>query len=619
MSRIVMRLMRLAAGALAGTALVLPVGCTDPGPNPIPSGVVTGAIVSAATGLPIAGATIRSGTESATSGADGLFSVSARSGDRVMVRIRAAGFAPTLRVARVAPGVSSHLKVPLLPVGASQTLSVGLGGSVRVPSSTAEVVLPANGLEPETGNTASDVTVQITAINPVVDVGLMPGDYTTTVNGSTRTIESFGALLVEVTDATGTSYDLKGNTSAMVRIPLGSRSDDPPSSIPLFYMDENTGRWVQEGTATLRGSGSSRYYEGTVTHFSAWNADRIEETILVSGCVVDSAGRPVVGALVQSDGIDYSGSATSYTRSDGTFTVAMRRNGRARITAQIAGQSSNAVVAGPSSVDFTLPECLVMEPLIQVAGCVRDASNQPVVNAVVTAVGLDYSGSSFAVTRNDGTFTLMIRRNGTAEITAQTDLTVTNTIIAGPSASDFTLPDCLRLVSVSGCGYEVAIGGGRPETRFGANARWVSDATSWWVVYSQDLTTYAIDFLLEVTGASPVLGSSNGVTGWLLWTTTRPWPGYWSAPTSDPSDPFFGTSLNVSVSSIVGPVLQGSATGVFHRTTDPTATNPLGLTGEFAPATVTFCAIRQIGGPSGISTSNRPTRWPPAYRPARRR
>src|SRR5258706_11381031 len=74
-------------------------GGTGPGPSPT-QGTVSGAVVSAAAGTPIAGATVQSGTATTTTDASGQFTLTADAGARMLVGLRAPGFAATLRAIR---------------------------------------------------------------------------------------------------------------------------------------------------------------------------------------------------------------------------------------------------------------------------------------------------------------------------------------------------------------------------------------------------------------------------------------------------------------------------------------------------------------------------------------
>jgi len=330
-----------------------------------PTGTVSGQVVSAANGLPVAGATVSTTAGSTTSAANGSFTIPAGVGDRTVVHVEKTGFAEAFPVARVTTGQTTPLGVRLLATGATSAVTVSTGGTVTVPGSTARVDLPANGLVPKNGGTAAG-TVNV-ALTPV-DPGLMPGDFNGVLagGGSPTPIESFGAVVVDIRDNSGTRYDLAAGKTATIRIPLDTLSPNPPATIPLFFFDETTGLWREEGTATLLGTGSNRYYEGPVTRISYWNADRAFDSVLVSGCVRDANDQPVGNLLVESNGTDYSGRALALTAADGTFRVAMRRDSKANLSASEFNPQTfasklvtNVVKVGPSLVDFTVLDCLV--------------------------------------------------------------------------------------------------------------------------------------------------------------------------------------------------------------------------------------------------------------------
>lgn len=389
----------VARGVLS-VILALMAGCGDSGSgggttDSTPSGTVVGQVVSSATNVPVGGATVKTGSGTTTSGSDGKFTVSAPVAERTVVQVEANGFAPAFPVARVTSGQTTNLGVKLVPVGATASVSVVQGDTVLVPGSTARVVIPANGLVPEGGGTpAGTVDVSLTPINPATDPNLMPGGFTgiTAGGGSDTPIESFGVLGVDIRDAAGARYTLAPGRTATIRIPLGTLSSDPPRTIPLWYFNETTGAWQEEGTATLQRSGTDQYYEGTVARFTPyWNADIASEVIFASGCVHDINNQPVSNMLVKTTGENYSGTATSVTQQDGTFRVAMRKDGRAKLNGEeVSAQtfqtraSTNVITVGPSAVDITVSDCLVLKSDIVVIttasplpeGRVGDAYNQ---------------------------------------------------------------------------------------------------------------------------------------------------------------------------------------------------------------------------------------------------
>lgn len=336
------------------------------------AGTVAGRVVSLTNNAPVGGATVKTERDTETTAADGTFSVTASAGDRAIVRVEANGFADAFSVARVRSGQISQLGIKLVPIGSTTTVSVASGDTVLVPNSAARLTIPANSLVPRVGGTpAGSVTVSLTPLNPAEDTSLMPGGFNgiSAGGGSTRPIESFGALLIDIRDIAGTRYNLAQGKTATIRIPLGTQSSNPPSTVPLWFFDETTGVWREEGTATLQGSDSNQFYEGDITRITYWNADQVLETIVVNGCVKDANGRLVTNAVVKTEGIDYTGTAADVTAADGTFSVAMRKSGQANLrVVEFDPQTfalvptSNIVKIGPSATDISLTNCLVKQP-----------------------------------------------------------------------------------------------------------------------------------------------------------------------------------------------------------------------------------------------------------------
>lgn len=351
-----MRISHLAAWA-ATSFLVMAAGCgggSDGTTAPPPSGTrasVEGTVMNAATGAGIAGATVRSGTATATTGADGRYTLQVEPGERVVINAQAPGFAEGTSNTAVVENTTATAVTKLLPVASTATIFDAAGGTVTVPGSPAAVILP-----PGAFGTTGQVTVDLTVVNPAQDPTQMPGGFVTSTGAL---MESAGAIIVSPRDAAGNRLQLAAGKTATIRIPLSTRGTVEPT-IPLFWLNTETGLWVQEGTATLMGTAPNQYYEGTVTHFTAWNADRVYDAINVRGCVQNATGARVAGVSVTSDGIDYSGTATARTDSNGDFVVPMKKSARAAITGVLAGRLTNSVSVAPSAADVPLSTCLVL-------------------------------------------------------------------------------------------------------------------------------------------------------------------------------------------------------------------------------------------------------------------
>ncbi len=323
-------------------------------PAPV-GGAVAGQVISFGTGLGIAGASVSAGGVTASTGADGRYIlVGVTPSERTVISVKAATFAEGMSVASVPLNGTATAVTKLLPVGVETVVNNATGGTVTY-ASGALVNLPPNAFASATGS----VTVALTAVNPALDSSVMPGDYTT--NAGTQQIESFGAIIVSPRDASGSPVNLASGKTATIRIPATSRNGIFDPTIPLLSLNPANGSWVQEGTATLAGVAPNRYYVGTVSHFSVWNADKVIETVNVTGCVQDAAGANVAGVTVSSDGIDYSGTASAVSGANGNFTVAMKKSAKATIGgAKGNGLLTNFASVGPSTTTIALPTCLVL-------------------------------------------------------------------------------------------------------------------------------------------------------------------------------------------------------------------------------------------------------------------
>lgn len=354
-------LRRCAAGLVALAAAIGMAACggSDAAPD-AGKGSVAGRVLASADSAPLAGATVSAGALSTQTAADGSFTLpDVPASPHAVLRVQAEGYVDGLVATPVVKGQVRRAVARLVREAAAVSFDAAAAGVVTAAGSPARVELPALSLVDATSGAAASGTVQasVTPIDPAADPLAMPGDYT--VADGAR-IESFGAIKVRLRDAAGNALQLKAGSRATIRIPLASRTANPPASIPLYYFDESAGRWVQEGEATLKGSAPGRYYEGQVSHFTYWNADQLQDTIYVNGCVATPAGQRVADALVTSQGLDYSGTAFDSTDAQGRFRVAIRKGGRASVWAEL-DRSSNTVVAGPAQSDITLPECLVID------------------------------------------------------------------------------------------------------------------------------------------------------------------------------------------------------------------------------------------------------------------
>ena len=297
----------------------------------------------------------------AVSDADGLFSFKLQDtslSQRLTLSADASHYAEAALSVSLSEVTQEH-QLLLQPVhalvsfDATQEAELSVEGNVLVS-------LPANSLVDTAGNLVTDaVAAELTIINPAIDIEMMPGDMTTlNESGDVVPIESFGAITVTFEDTAGNPLQLAQGQSADIFIPAAGETR--PMSVPLYYFDEVTGLWVEEGEAVLTTSASGeQFYEGSVSHFTTWNADRIYDTVFVNGCVEDSNGNLLADARIISDGRDYLGRSTTYSLDDGTFSLPVKMDSTVLIAATLGFQSRTSIVNVGSS-DFDLGSCLVL-------------------------------------------------------------------------------------------------------------------------------------------------------------------------------------------------------------------------------------------------------------------
>lgn len=110
------------------------------------------------------------------------------------------------------------------------------------------------------------------------DILSAPGNFSAiTASGSQVILSSQGMLDVVIKGVqTGQIYSLNNKGPFTIKIPASIPST-APSTIPMWFYNTTTGKWVEEGSATL----TNGVYQGTVAHFSTWNMD-------IVSCMVNS-------------------------------------------------------------------------------------------------------------------------------------------------------------------------------------------------------------------------------------------------------------------------------------------------------------------------------------------
>jgi len=300
-----------------------------PGQGLVSFGVVMGTVQDP-NGVGLGDVVVSLGDKTVTTSGDGWFVIDELDElDRAVVSFRKAGYVMTSEITRVRIGESSFLDAVMLPAGTTQTVNGASGGTVTTPEGGSVTLPPNFAVGPGGGAWPGDVTVSVTVFDPSTDAGLdaFPGEFWgTRLDGSETLLVSYSFMDVSLFDpATGQPLDSANGPSFGLTMPVPAvMQAEAPATIPLWYFDEESGRWFEESSATFDGT----RYTGTVTHLSIWNCDVAADRSYVFGRVIDcdDGGTPVKGARVTVKGVRGWTSGETSTPEDGTFRIPVDSN-----------------------------------------------------------------------------------------------------------------------------------------------------------------------------------------------------------------------------------------------------------------------------------------------------
>ena len=268
-------------------------------PNPI-TAIIQGNVTDE-NGQPTAGATIKVGSQSATTNAQGYFRIRNAVLDKnaSLVTAEQSGYFKAYRTFSATAGVN-QVAIKLIKKNLSGTVDASTGGSVTL-STGGKVTLPAGGVVKESSGAAYTGTINVYAayIDPTAsDIAeVVPGSFIANDKDGNRVmLKSFGMMAVELESTAGEKLQIKGGSKANLTTPIPtSVQAAAPATIPLWYVDEATGIWKEEGNATKQGT----VYVGEVSHFSFWNCDISIPAIQLTLTLHNGEGHPVVHAKVK--------------------------------------------------------------------------------------------------------------------------------------------------------------------------------------------------------------------------------------------------------------------------------------------------------------------------------
>lgn len=390
-------------------------------------------IVRDASGTPIEGVSIVSGSSVATTNTDGFFEfdqiqVVSVQNDRSVVRFSKAGYFDVVRSMDAdddaADGASWEVvmcrkenndftSIKTYSSSSDQTLQAG----------EMKIDMPQDGYKVD--GTGAGYTGKVKSEMVYLDPNnerfaeMMPGGDLAAVrsDNSSAQLVSYGMTDLNMYAENGDKLQLKDGCKAKLTFPIpAGMGENPPASIPLWSFNEKTGLWEEEGSAALQGN----VYVGEVAHFSWVNLDYPEDQGTVYGYVKDDTGKILPGVRLNIGQL----LTSTVTQSNGYYSHIVPANTDFSITVKdlyYGGIDQKVSVKVPAlspgekrQVDITLPH------LVRVYGKVMNERGDGIRSAVW--VQTEKAKTEVLQSDVDGNFSVYVPKNmkGNATVYART-------------------------------------------------------------------------------------------------------------------------------------------------------------------------------------------------------
>jgi hypothetical protein len=406
--------------ALAVVLAATGCGGGSSGGSSMPTTTVSG-MVTDASGQPVEGAVVVSGSATATTRADGQYQLAVAAKDGIKVEVNKAGYVTTLDVVNGQANQTIPLNFVVKPVGKSNTLTSLLTASATAVDAQghATVVFDPSSIVDAAGQPVDQAVVNVTMTTPTEAnyADQFPGMFVGVRDGADAPIESFGFVTVDILCGVPVkACQLGAGKTAQLAIPVVAGADPKTPKIELWLLDPAVGKWLYKGDAVRDETVSPVVYRAQVNHFSTYNLDRpiaqqTELKVTVTRNNAPAANAAVVVKSTSTSGAIWEGRGT--TAADGTYTFPVIPQGSVSAQAMLGnlqgvGYAYEVVSEGKATMSIPLMEMITRQvTFYRMVGGVKT----PVAGASVQGFGESQGGGGApfsAVTGRDGKVTLKL-------------------------------------------------------------------------------------------------------------------------------------------------------------------------------------------------------------------
>ena len=178
-----------------------------------------------------------------------------------------------------------------------------------------------------------------------------------------------------------------------------------PASIPLWYFNDTTGKWIQQGSADRQGNS----YVGQVPHFSWWNCDAPSGAVNFKVHIKDQSGNPLAFTYMQFVSANF-GTRGGWTDANGYASGMIPRGQTLQLQIMNpCGSLVGGANVGPALTDQDLGTLTVSDTRysLVISGNVVDCNNAAVDSGYVSAL---VDKMPYWTKVSKGTFSFTVKR-----------------------------------------------------------------------------------------------------------------------------------------------------------------------------------------------------------------
>jgi hypothetical protein len=395
-------------------------------------------------GLILSGVTVKLGALTTVTDSRGyfLFQDTDVSEERILLTASLQGYFDCIAGKKTQGDGANYFHLTMQQYPTPATINTATGGVVNVPGG-GTITFPSNAFVDQNGNTYSgSVKVYSRHISPGSDdfEKLVPGGDLLGVDvlGDSKSLYSFGMTEALLKNSSGSPLELAPGITAEIKFPIAtSQNAAALTTIPLWYLDEETGIWQEEGQATRVGTN----YIGNVSHFSIWNCDYQGERTSISGLVLDCQNIPLANITVTINGFmnvvtNNAGEYSTWVPAGYTIQSQVLQ----LYNPFIISNSPIVSITAASSVVNYMPD-LIVPCATRIKGSITDCSGNTLNKAFIY---FSWNGYNTFYYSPGGKYNIMVPPNTSIKITgANTASYGEGSVVSGAIATSITVPDIL--------------------------------------------------------------------------------------------------------------------------------------------------------------------------------